>query len=280
MRKDGKKIKDIDPIFRMMPYIMKKRYDAMNMITLDIPVEPMRRYINAKRKEGFHFTYLGIVVSALVRIMYEFPKMNRFIVNKRVYDRNGVSIAMVVLKPETGEESISKMCFGRNDTIFDVHKNIDEYISSNRSVETENSTDRLMNLILKVPGVTPLAVFLIKAMDKFGLLPNALIKASPFHSSALISNLASIRTNHIYHHIYDFGTTSITATIGNMREVPRTVKGEIVLKKCLPLGVVLDDRICGGSDFAVAFSSYKTYLNSPELLEVPLDEGAKAESIV
>ena len=52
MRADGKKLKNVDPMYKIAPYIMDKRYDAMNMITIDIPYEPMQRYINEKRNNG------------------------------------------------------------------------------------------------------------------------------------------------------------------------------------------------------------------------------------
>ena len=44
MRPDGKRVKNADPMYTIVPYIMVKRYDAMNMITVDIPVEPMQTY--------------------------------------------------------------------------------------------------------------------------------------------------------------------------------------------------------------------------------------------
>ncbi len=84
-------------------------------------------------------------------------------------------------------------------------------------------------------------------MDRHGLLPKSLIKASPFHTSMTISNLASIRTNHILHHVYEFGTTSILITLGNMREVPVRKGEEIVFERSLPMGVVMDERICSGA---------------------------------
>ena len=37
MRADGKKLKHIDPMYKIVPHIMTKRYDAMNMITIDLP---------------------------------------------------------------------------------------------------------------------------------------------------------------------------------------------------------------------------------------------------
>lgn len=36
MRKDGKRVKDANPIYTVMPYILKYRYDAMNMIEVDV----------------------------------------------------------------------------------------------------------------------------------------------------------------------------------------------------------------------------------------------------
>ena len=92
---------------------------------------------------------------------------------------------------------------------------------------------------------------------------------SPFHNSLVISNLISIRTNHIYHHIYEFGTTSLLITMGNLREVAKRVGGEIVFERCMPLGVVMDERICSGSYFAMAFRKMKQYMKDPKLLETP-----------
>jgi len=106
-------------------------------------------------------------------------------------------------------------------------------------------------------------------LDRHGLLPKAIIDASPFHTSLVISNLASIRTNHIFHHVYEFGTTGILITMGNSREIPKRVGGEIIHEKCMPLGIVMDERICSGSYFALAFRRMKKYLSNPSLLEAP-----------
>lgn len=93
-------------------------------------------------------------------------------------------------------------------------------------------------------GVLRVGVGLFKFMDKHGLLPKKVIDMSPFHNSLCISNLASIRTNHIYHHCYEFGTTSVFITLGNLREVAKRKGGEVVFERCIPLGVVMDERIC------------------------------------
>ena len=37
----------------------------------------------------------------------------------------------------------------------------------------------------------------------------------------------------------------------------------------MPIGVVMDERICSGHYFAQAFSRIKEYLNDPRILEAP-----------
>jgi pyruvate/2-oxoglutarate dehydrogenase complex dihydrolipoamide acyltransferase (E2) component len=120
-----------------------------------------------------------------------------------------------------------------------------------------------------IPGLLRVGVPILKWMDKHGLLPKAIIDASPFHASMTITNLASIKANHIYHHCYDFGTTSVFFAMGNAREVPRRHHGEIVFERCMPIGVVMDERICSGNYFATAFRKFRKYLANPALLEEP-----------
>ena len=269
MRKDGTRVKDANPIYTVMPYILKYRYDAMNMIEVDVPISPMQSYLNEKRKQGYRFSHLGVVLAAYVRTAAEYPLLNRFIANKRIYQRNEFSVAMVVLKPGEMDGTMSKMYFKMDDDIFSVHETMERYVTDNRGEGDTNATDGIVRTLLKVPGLVNFGVGLLRFMDLHGLLPKSLIHASPFHTSLTISNLASIRTNHIFHHVYEFGTTSILITLGNMREIPVRKGEEIVFERSLPMGVVMDERICSGSYFAAVFRRFKQYLTNPELLEQP-----------
>ena len=269
MRKDGTRVKRANPMYTVMPYILNKRVDSMNMIELDIPVTPMQTYLNVKRKEGYSMSHMGVVLASYVRTAAEFPLLNRFIVNKRIYQRNEFPVSMVVLKPGEDDGTMNKMYFQMDDDIFSVHKKIDEYVEQNRQQGDTNSTDDLITKLLGIPGLCNFGVGMFRLMDRFGWLPKKLIDASPFHTSLCISNLASIRTNHIFHHCYEFGTTSIFITMGNMREVPVRRCGEIVFERCLPMGVVMDERICSGSYFASVFARFKHYMLNPAELELP-----------
>lgn len=273
MRADGKKLKHIDPMYKIVPHIMTKRYDSMNMITLDIPYEPIQSYINRKRKEGVKMSHMAVIIAAYLRTCAKYPALNRFIMNKKVYARNEYCVSMVVLTPGTdGEETESKMYFDPSNTIFDVNNNINNFVEENRNAPKDNGMEKFMDRILSVPGLLTVGVAFLKMLDKFGLLPKSIIDISPFHNSLVISNLISIRTNHIYHHIYEFGTTGIVVTMGNLREVPKRKGDEVVFEKCMPLGVVMDERICSGYYYARAFREMQKYLKNPELLEVPPEE--------
>lgn len=274
MRADGRKLKNVDPMYQVVPHIMTERHDAMNMITLDLPLEPMQKYIRKKAEEGIKISHMMLILAAYVRVIAEFPALNRFIVNRKAYAHKDITVSMVVLKTNSREdETMSKIYLEPTDTIFEVKEKVGKYIDENRKHDNNNSTDKIIKTLLSIPGLLRFGVKLLKWMDKHGLLPRAIIEASPFHASFLITNLASIRTNHIYHHVYDFGTTSISMALGNMREVPRrTLDGEIVHERCIPAGMVMDERIASGSYFALAFRAFKRYLKNPVLLEQPPKE--------
>ncbi len=271
-RADGTLLRHTDPMYRVAAHVMAKRSDAQNAITLDIPLAPIETYLRQKKKEGVSVSHMAVIMAAYIRTMAEYPALNRFIVNKRAYTRNEIAVGMVVLRGGKADDgTMSKIYFEPRDTIFDVEEKIQKYVSDNRREVTDNATDKLIAKLVGIPGLLRVAVNVLKWMDWHNLLPKSIIDASPFHVSMVFTNLASIRTNHIFHHCYDFGTTSMVMAAGNTREVAKRRGGDIVFEKCLPLGVVMDERICSGSYFAMAFRRMKEYLKNPALLEEPVE---------
>ena len=99
------------------------------------------------------------------------------------------------------------------------------------------------------------------------LLPGALYDISPFHCSMYITNIASIGLPAIYHHLYNFGNTSVFLAMGKFEKQLTATKDGPAVKTVIPLGLTLDERICGGADFARCIAYYKKLLANPELLE-------------
>lgn len=278
-RPDGKLATVGDSNYFLFPHVLKYRYDAQNMITVDIPVEPMKQYMNEKRKEGISISYLALIMAAYTRAAAKYPLLNRFVVNEKIYDRYDFTASMVVLRPGSNTDVFSKIYFDpQNDTIFDVEKKIEDYVTASRDSESETGLDKIVSFIVSKPALAKFLVNMILWADKHGLLPKSILDALPFHTSFLITNLASIRTNHIYHHLYEFGTTSVGIAMGNMRDVPHQTKNGVELERCIPLGVVMDERICSGHYFANVFSYVTRMLADPHRMEIPYTQEAADEN--
>jgi len=270
MRADGRRIKTLDPLFQIVPHLMTKRYDAQVSGETEINYSKIKKYINQKKKEDINISFMSVLIAAYLRMVTHMPELNRFIMNRKIYARYGFWVSFVVLKrgeiDESKVETVVKIKFDYNETIFDVAKKINEQIEDNRKVESENMVDKLAKFFMGIPLLSRMIIDIVKACDVLGLLPKSFINDIPFHTSLFITNMASINSGSVYHHTYDFGTTSVFISIGKPRNKVR-LSGEKYIT--IPLGVVVDERICAGVTFARAYSYLTKYLSNPELLEVP-----------
>lgn len=269
MRFDGKVVKNVDPMYTLAPYFMRRRFDAQNMITIRVPYENIHKYVLDARKRGHKISHLTVVIAAFLRTVSEFNQLNRFVSNSKIYAHRDFTVGMVVLRPGNADPSMSKMRFDLYDTIFDVNDRVTAFIEENNKEDSNTATDKLFKNLLKLPFLVRIGMAILRGLDRIGLLPRAITDLSPFHNSMVITNLASIRTNHIYHHVYDFGTTSYIAAMGNNEDIPYEKDGVVHLRKMMPIGFVMDERIASGCYYSHAFARLEKYLKDPSLLEVP-----------
>ncbi|MBE6910453.1 MAG: hypothetical protein E7474_12930 [Ruminococcaceae bacterium] len=267
MRTDGKRVKNESPYVAVTPYIMPHRYDAMNMVTEYTDMEVLREYIHRKRKEGVRISYMALVLAAYYMAYLENPKINRFVMNKRIFQRSHFCVSFVMLKKRadgTPDETTLKVFFEPGDDVLSINKKIEDIIAENENAKHDNATDKFANFMFSVPLLPDVVVGVARLLDRWGILPKFIIDLSPFHTSLFITNLASINTTHIFHHTYEFGTTSVFLCMG--KPVANYIHGEY-RKKLLPLSCVMDERICSGVEYAQFWVSFSRYLRHPELTE-------------
>ena len=267
MRPDGTRVRNTSAIVSAIPYIMPRRYDAQNYITEYAEMEPLRRFIHDKRREGVRISYMALILAAYFKAYQENPKINRFIMNSKIYQRNHFCVSFVILKTRadgTPDETSVKVFFEDGDDVISINRKIEDAVALNQRCEHNNNTDRFANFMFSLPVLPKLVVGFVRFLDHFGLLPRAVIDLSPFHTSLFITNLASINTNAIYHHCYEFGTTGVFVCMG--KPVANYLNGEY-RKRLLPLSVVMDERICTGHEYALFCQSLRRYLKHPELTE-------------
>ena len=272
-RADGKLLKKIDPIIALTPYLMPMRCDAQVFLNYKLDYEKMARYIVDQGAKGHRLTFMELLIAAYVRVVSEVPEVNRFIANKRMYARTQLTVSFVLLmdtgNPDDAEENTVKCYFDPRDTVYDVAERVAKAIEANRKQEADNSTMKVAKLLLN-PLLANAVVGLARFLDRYGLMPKYLLDASPFHTSLFLTNMGSIGMPHVNHHIYNFGTTSLFLSMGNvLRETQVGADGKAVRKRYLPIGITADERICAGAVYGKMISRVIHYLSHPELLETP-----------
>ncbi len=271
-RHDGRRVKGMDPIVRITPYLMPMRCDAQVFLQHKIDWEAMTRYIAEQQKKDQRLTHMQIIIAAYVRAVSQHPEINRFIMNKQVFARNNCSVAFTILKhgqdPDSGETTV-KLKFDLTDTLYDVRDRFNAGVEAARDETTSNFVDKLASFVLGVPGLATLIVALVRLLDRYGIAPSVLIEGLPFYVGMFITNNASIGLHHVNHHIYNFGNVSLFFGMGLVEKIAVVEKGETRMKRFLPVGITADERVCGGAIYARFFADMVRYLDHPELLEVP-----------
>ncbi len=272
-RFDGKRLRDIDPIIQITPYLMPMRCDAQVFLDHKLDFEKLSRYIARKAQEGHKVSFMQLIAAAYVRAVSQHPEINRFIFNKQYYSRNNCSISYAVLKdPQdfNSPEVTVRIQFDLTDTVFDVCDRMNDAVEKARATEDGDFVVRLAKAVLKIPGLTTVIVALVKLLDRYGLAPKALLGDLPFYSGLFVSNNASIGLHHVWHHIYNFGNVSLFMILGTVvKEAVADAEGKTRMRRMLPLGITADERICSGAHYAAFFADVMHFLAEPEVLEVP-----------
>ena len=272
-RPDGKKVKDIDPIQRIIPHIMPTRNDAQNMTEYNCPCEPLDAFIIEQSDKGVEYGYMHMIIAAMVRVYARFPRLNRFVINGRIFQHNEIQVSFVVKKNLSPDapDALVKLNFTGMETLQEVKQKIDDAIEANNNIEANNGTDKIARILTMTPNfLIKLSVGFIKLLDKHGMLPKAIINVSPFHTSLFITNLKSIKGPSIFHHLYNFGTTGIFMAMGKESEVPVVnADGKIVVGKRMPVQIVTDERFCDGFYFVSAMKFWERLLKNPTQMMVP-----------
>ena len=275
-RPDGTRLPIKDPILGLTAYLMPQRCDAMVMSPQELDYDKVAAYVQAQKEKGRKISFMSVIIAAYIRTVTMYPEINRFVVNKQLYARNEIAVSFMVLKrngDETVDDSAVKVKFDPYDTIFDVAERVEAAIDANRDPpEDGNATEHLARMLFSKPIIASVLVGTLKFLDRYGLMPRAVVELSPFHTSLFVTNMASLGIDYIYHHIYNFGTTGMFVSMGKFCRTPVSkLKDETVNRRVIPLGVVADERICNGAAFARVYSAWRKFAENPEQLETPPD---------
>ena len=269
---DGYLVRKLDPVVFLMPYIMPRRTDSESKVDLKLDLTEVEEFIRKYRQEIPGLTLYHVVFATIVRAAAATPEINRFIAGNRIYQRRTVRISMMIKKhlEVNGRESTIFPVFETTDSLAEIVRKTNELAEEAMAKldDDSNSFDRFMSLLYAVPPVFLRAfIGFMMFLDRHGKLPKKLADLQPFHSGFFVTNVGSIGLPVIYHHLYEFGTTSMFVSIGR-KELVRELRanGSVRTFKTLPLRAVVDDRICDGFTYACAFKTMQKCFKHPEIL--------------
>jgi len=271
-RRDGKRVRDLNGMNYIMYHLKKRRSESEVYINYSIDVTNLIKYMEKINKdETKHITYFHVFATALAKLIYNRPYLNRFIVNGHFYDRNEVTISYVAKTQfnDDAEELMQVLKINENDNLFTISDRI-----SNRVKKTRNSkssgTDDFVSKKGKMPKpIRGLIVAIFKFLDRHDLVPKSMTKEILYYSSVLMSNIGSIGCKEaIYHNLTDFGTNSAIVTMGKIykKEIIND-EGKKEIKDFCDFGVTLDERIADGFYMIKSVQLLEYILNNPKLLE-------------
>ena len=261
-RNDAKWIKPKDTIQAIVPYIMPNRCDAEVSSKVDIDITKLVEFVDKQNEKdlGYKMTYFHAISSCFAKTVFNRPALNRFVKNKRLYERNKITFAFIAKDKlsDKGEERIICIDINPKDNIMTYSKKVAVDVFKVRK-EGSNDMDGILKAFTSLPKwLLSIIVKIVMFMDNHGISPESLTEKDTNYATILLSNLGSIKTNYVYHHLNEYGTNSVVITIGTIREEKS--------KKIVDITATLDERIADGFYFAKSIQLAEYIAKNPELL--------------
>ncbi len=282
-RKDGRLIRELDPMHFITPLLYPNRCDNEAYISVNVDLENINRYVDRLNEQDpeFRYTMFHIIVAAIIKVLTLRPKMNRFIANKNFYQRNEVSASFVVKKrfDDHAEEGLAFIHAKPESTLFTLMDDLKRQITAVKSQGAVDASSDAMDLFNKMPRFfSKFIVWIITRLDVHGWVPKSLIATDPYYSSVVLSNLGSIKLKSGYHHLTNWGTCSLFCIIGEKKMTPvYDEDGNVTMRQTLDLGLTVDERLADGYYYSKSIRLLKHLLQNPELLELPVSEEVQYE---
>jgi hypothetical protein len=209
-----------------------------------------------------------VFLHAMVRLLRERPRVNRFVSGGRLYERDGVWVSFSAKKALNDDSPIIVIKRRFDDvadfgeTVARVHGDLDEGRGPGRS-----TVDKELGLILAMPGpIVRLLLWLARSLDAWNLMPGAMIRSDPMYASVFVANLGSVRLDAPYHHLYEWGNIPIFAAVGAIKKVPVvSADGTAIAPRTVcDVHYSFDERIEDGLYCATSLEIVKKLVEDPD----------------
>jgi len=244
-RSDGDLVRGEAPVRQLMPYLMRGRNEACVYQETVFRIAAARAWLKAyNQAHPGRATMFHLIAYATAICMQERPRLNRFVSGGHHYQRREVSLAFVV-KTAFREEAAGatvKVLAPRGEPFAEWSIRLGALVDEART--TQRSVDQEVNLIMRLPGFLIRAlVGLARCLDNWNLYPAFMIRNDPMYTTVFLANLGSVGISDVYHHLYEYGTTSVFGAVSEPRPTAFTELDGVVVAPGLSVRWTFDERI-------------------------------------
>jgi hypothetical protein len=265
-RPDGDLCRGEAPVRLVMPYLMRGRNESAVLHDSVYDLRRTRPWLRAyNRAHADRATLFHLFAYACACALHARPALNRFVSGGRLYQRRGVSIAFVA-KVEMKDEAPAATV----KVVVPPGQPFPEFVAgAARAIDGARGggrgVDREVALVMSLPGPLVRAlVALARWLDGWNLLPWWFMKEDPMYSSVFLANLGSAGISDAYHHLYEYGNTSIFGVMGAPQRMPFVEGDGVVVHEGLRVRWTFDERIHDGYYSARSLAVAQRILEDPE----------------
>jgi len=268
-RSDGDLVTGLSDSRRIMPYVMRKRNESIVFHTMQMEVAGTRAWLrkyNRAHPKNQHASLFYLYMYALAKSMNERPGANRFVSGGRIYQRKDVWLSYTAKKRIVDDSPLItvKLKFPPDEKFSDCMRRMYEAVDSGRTGQ-DSAIDRELRLLLRLPA--PLLRIVLAAgrwLDRFNLLPAALIEPDPLFATAFLTNDGSVGIANAHHHLYEHGTCSLFAVFGNVKKTTVVdASGQIGGREVLEVYWSFDERVTDGLYCAHTLTAIRRFMEDP-----------------
>lgn len=272
-------------VMAILPALIPCRTEAEVWFQDNIDITNLLTYLEKKNKgkeKGDKTTVFHCFIAALTKMVHERPKTNNYLKNLCLYQREEISFSFVIkthMDDKAREELITyfpKLTGNIDDITNDI-------IARSRKVRSDSDKKKkgfnFFDFYAKLPRIFKrMFIGLFRFLDHYQLLPRSYTRTDGNFTTFLLSNLGSIKSKSVYHHLNNFGNNSLMMTIGLIhKQKVLQDDGSEQIRDMVDIGLTIDERIADGFYLAKSFKVLTHIFQNPELLDEPLENPSRYE---
>ena len=265
-RPDGT-LERIHPFRRILLYLLPGRNEAVVYFDAYADAEKLVQFLERQKADSTGADMTHATIAAANIALASTPKMNRFVVGRRLYMRNARWLSFSMKRKRMDREaSISTVKLQMNDgeTFLDLVGRMNGGIGEERSGK-KTRTDKEIDIFNLFPRpILRAGAAALRTLDYYNLLPRWYIDGDPLFTSIFIANLGSLGMGPGYHHLFEYGTCPLFIMIGKLEDKVVARNGEVVIRPMLHVRFTYEERIEDGLNARFGIDKFIEVLENPE----------------